>query len=108
MGRCLLVVFTNAAAGREEEYDTWYDTHLDHMLEVDGCVAAQRFRVLPNSDGPPPHEYLAVYEFETDDVRATKALVSARMGSDAMPESDAKTDLAGWYVEPVSDRRVAA
>lgn len=106
MGRCLLVVFTNAAAGREAEYLDWYDRHLDHMLELEDCVSAQHFRRVDYSDKSGPHRFMAIYEFETEDVAKTQARLSARMGSPAMPNSDAKTDLVGWYFAPVGEPRM--
>jgi hypothetical protein len=105
MGRCLLVVFTNAAAGREAEYLDWYDRHLDHMLELEDCVTAKHFRRVDYGDKGGPHDFLAIYEFETEDVRATQARLSARMGTAAMPNSDAKTGTTGWYFAPVGELR---
>lgn len=105
MARCLLVIFTNAADGREQEYLDWYDTHLDHMLETEDCVSAQHFRRVDYSDKGGPHDFMAIYEFETDDVPATQARLGARMGTAAMPDSDAKTNTTGWYFAPVTDRR---
>lgn len=107
MSRCTLVILTNPTEGREDEFGAWYDAHLDHMLELDDCVSAQLFRFVPASDKPPEHRYLALYEFETDDVPATQERLHARMGTETMPESDAKATTVGWYFEPVTERRTA-
>lgn len=106
MTRCLLVIFTNPTPGREEEFDAWYETHLEHMLELEDCVSAQRFGFAPyDDDEDPPHRHLAIYEFETDDVAATQARLGARMGSATMPSTDAKQDTVGWYFAPIGERR---
>lgn len=111
MTRCLLVIFTNAAAGREQEYMDWYDHHLDHMLELEDCVSAQHFRRVDHEEdlgphGGGPYGFLAIYEFETDNVPATQARLSARLGTAVMPNTDAKTDTTGWYFAPVGDKRL--
>lgn len=101
MARVLLVIFTNAAKGREKEYQEWYDHHLDHMLELEDCVSAQHFhRVEYDELGPHaggPYDFMAIYEFETDDVPATQKRLGERLGSARMPNTEAKTDTTGWY-----------
>ncbi|MBN9243236.1 MAG: hypothetical protein J0I98_10620 [Mesorhizobium sp.] len=109
MARCVLVIFTNAAEGREQEYLDWYDKHLDHMLELEDCLSAQHFTQVDYTDDRHhrgPHQYLAIYEFETDDVPATQARLSARLGGPTMPNSDAKTDTTGWYFAEIGPKRV--
>jgi hypothetical protein len=74
--RALLLVFSNATEGRDEEFNAWYDeVHVPEVLAVEGVVAAQRFDVaeleLPEVEGvepppPPVHRYLAVYELDRD------------------------------------------
>lgn len=48
MARHHFIVLSNPVAGREDDYNDWYDNeHLDDVLKVEGFVAAQRFRLAP-------------------------------------------------------------
>ncbi|MBW2271313.1 MAG: hypothetical protein JRH16_22405 [Deltaproteobacteria bacterium] len=104
MAKHMLLVFTNAAEGKDDEFNRWYnDVHLGDVLSVDGFVAAQRFD-LKAMDGPDsPHRYLALYEVETDDVDA----VVERLGTAAgkMVISDAMADASALVASPITDRR---
>jgi hypothetical protein len=70
----LLVVLSNPAAGREDEYNAWYDTyHLPEALQlIAGRVAGRRYRLnesqRPGQDAP--WRYLTLYELRGDDVAA--------------------------------------
>lgn len=86
------VVLTNAEEGRDEEYNDWYDNrHLVDVLKIPGIVSAQRFKLAPvqNSSEPSPHEYLALYQIETDDLKQVMDTLRERSGTEAMPRSDA-------------------
>jgi len=87
-----LIVFTQPTAGKEAEYNRWYDeVHLRDVLEVDGFVAAQRFALSDAQIGDvaekTPGRYLAIYEIEADSLEA--ALEKLNAGSDTMELSDA-------------------
>jgi len=42
--KTLFVVKSNAQAGREDEYNSWYNNiHLPEILKIDGFLSAQRF-----------------------------------------------------------------
>ena len=89
MTRYLYTVFSNAVAGKEDEYNRWYtEQHLDDVLRVPGFVVAQRFR-LALEDAAAPAQYLAIYELETDDPHKSLAELEARAGTPAMPISPA-------------------
>ena len=69
MAKHMLLVFTNAADGKDDEFNRWYnEVHLVDVLAVDGFVAAQRFALKDMSGSASPHRYLAIYEVETDDI----------------------------------------
>ncbi len=86
-----MLVFSNPAVGREDEFNRWYDQqHIPDILNVPGFVAAQRFR-LSNPQPRPEQQkyaYAVVYDIETDDLDGTlSALASAAKGmtmTDAM------------------------
>jgi len=90
MPRHTLVVLTNAVAGRDGEFNQWYDeVHLRDVLGVEGFSAAQRFKLAERqmSDDGRSYEYLALYEIEAEDIG--KALDALRASSGSMEISDA-------------------
>ena len=74
----VLMVMTNPVEGREDEYNTWYDTvHLPEVLQVPGFVAARRYVAGASIGAPSPYRYLAIYEIEADDLTAAVAALQA-------------------------------
>lgn len=70
----VMVVFTNPVAGREDEYNRWYnDVHLGEVLRTPGMIAARRYRLVDGvgSREEPQHRYLAIYELASEDAKAT-------------------------------------
>jgi hypothetical protein len=108
MARHILLVLTEPVAGMEDEYNDWYsNTHLRDVLKLDDFVSAQRFEhVKKHDEDVALRRYLAIYEAETDDVRATYARLAAVGGTDAMPMSpafDAPRTL-GLYYKPITEK----
>jgi hypothetical protein len=98
MARYQYVVLTHALPGREQDFDTWYDTqHLADVQKVPGVIGARRFDValqkVYDLDAP-QYRSLAIYEVETDDPAGFLASISALAGTEAMPVS-AALDRAG-------------
>ncbi len=86
MARYKFIAQCNAVAGRERDFNTWYDTqHLPDMLKIPGFISAERFTLA----GQGPFGFLAIYELETDDLAGTMAEIGKRAGTAAMPISDA-------------------
>src|SRR5437867_12704117 len=57
------LAFSNPVAGREHEYNKWYDTqHAQHVAAVPSFVTAQRFvaRDTPLRTTKPPAKYLVI------------------------------------------------
>ena len=68
MGKYILVVPSAAKAGREDEYNTWYDTeHLGDVCAVPGFVSGARYDAVASSPDPVPGPCLAIYEIEAED-----------------------------------------
>jgi hypothetical protein len=71
--RFIQVVFSNPAAGKEAEFNDWYDNvHIPELLAIPGMLSAKRFDLLdaeiyhvPGGYAP-EHRYLTVYEMEGD------------------------------------------
>jgi hypothetical protein len=100
-----MVVLTNAAEGREDEFNEWYDnTHINEILAIPGMESGQRFR-LPGEPGPnQPYRYLTIYEIETDDLDAVWARLadpSGRVRSDSVD----LTGTALWIFEEIGEKR---
>ena len=71
----LFIVRSNAALGREAEYNHWYtDVHLEEVLAIEGFKTAQRFKLSSAQAQPAQaHSFLAIYEIDSAD-RATVAI----------------------------------
>jgi hypothetical protein len=76
------LVFSDAVAGKEDEYNRWYDTqHAPDVVAVPGFVTAQR---LVAADAQlrktaPPTKYLVVYQIVTNDLAAVNREVVRRI-----------------------------
>lgn len=91
MAKYRMTVFSNPVAGKEAEYNRWYDEqHLPDVCAVPGFVSAERYEL--SGDGS--HRYAAIYNIETDDIDGALADLNSRAGTERMMLSDA-IDLAG-------------
>jgi hypothetical protein len=108
--RHVLVVLTDPVAGREDEYNEWYDTvHLREVLTVPGFVAAQRFAMaegLPGSPTP-PQRYVAFYELETDDLPGAVAALTGSVGSMTMTSALDRATVGSYAVTAIGARVTA-
>jgi hypothetical protein len=92
-----LIVFTNAAEGRDDEFNEWYDSvHIPEILALGPFTSAQRFRVAENQVFPQTHQYVALYEFDGDADAASGALSAA---APTLRMSDSMTDPLMTVVE---------
>lgn len=111
MSKHLLIVLTNPVDGREAEFNEWYtNRHLDDVLRIPGIVAAQRYALSPVQPmaSPLPWTYFALYEIETNDLKATIQSLGDRSGTTLMPLSDAmQPELQAFVVHSITGRRTA-
>jgi hypothetical protein len=89
-----MIIFTNPAPGKEDEYNKWYDAH--HATDVvanPGFVSAQRLVAseLQVQDVKTPRKYGVVYTIVTDDLTAVHNENTRRLKAGIIP------------VEPVLD-----
>ncbi len=90
MGKYRLVVLTEPVAGREKEYNDWYNNqHLADVVAVPGFGGAQRFRLKELCGGEFKQRYLAIYEIEANDYAAVIKEMMSRAGTTAMLISEA-------------------
>ena len=74
-----MLVYTYALKGIDVEFNLCYDDiHIPEVIRFTKSVAAQRFRLSDaQPDGPEPHRYLAIYEFEVDSKDAYDSLMAS-------------------------------
>lgn len=111
MSEYILVVLTNSVAGRDDEFNSWYDDqHIGDLLGLPGLVAARRYRLaeeqfdsttFPTS----PYRYLATYEIETDDPRSVMDALEKTRTTLPMTDAMAASPMGSWLFEPLSGRR---
>jgi|GraSoiStandDraft_16_1057320.scaffolds.fasta_scaffold84996_2 hypothetical protein len=110
MGKAILVVLTNAADGRHEEFNDWYDNiHLDEIVALECMEGAQRYQAAGTQDGSePPFRYLAIYETNTDDPEEVFGALgkAAADGMDMSGPLDMQ-NIAVWLFTEHGARKVA-
>lgn len=110
MSRYRMIMLSRALPGREADYERWYDeTHIPDMLQVPGCVAAQRFRVARNVAGETDFPYCTIYEFDAESADAALGAMGAAMQSGKVRMSDTidATSAQGFFIEEVRERVTA-
>ena len=66
MATVLFVVRANVAKDREAAFNKWYnEEHVPQVLRYNGAVSARRYRKLVGEDR---YQYMATYEFASEDV----------------------------------------
>ncbi len=83
MARGISLVLSNCTdPARHDEFNRWYThTHLGDLKAAPGLVGARRFVSL-NAE-PAAVQYLAIYEFESDDLAASRAALGKLAGEAA-------------------------
>jgi hypothetical protein len=90
MGNYVLVVPSSAKAGRDDDYNEWYNNqHIHDICAIPGVKSGRRFSPSAASPMPAPANYLAIYEIETDDIGGVMAEMNRRAEAGEMPLSDA-------------------
>ncbi len=114
------MVFSRPPEGvSDEEFNRWYDAHLDEILSVPGWEAATRYRLDPVvADEDVRYRYLTIYEVEGDPAEAVEELERAGLGSAdsysalkevdsgvlELPEWFSRTGFASWNLVPLGER----
>jgi len=81
--RYVMLVFANPIPGREVEFNEWYtNTHMGDLVQLDGWVGAQRFRIVTNVQPRPTaagyaHGYLIIWDLEEADANLALARMTA-------------------------------
>jgi hypothetical protein len=71
----VLLVFANWQPGRRDEFEAWYDRHVQDILRVPGFKSAQRFEFhrTPGRNMA-ERQHLVIYQIEGDPALAVNAL----------------------------------
>ena len=104
----LYVVQANPVAGKEREFEQWYDNqHLQDVIDLPGFVAARRYVRSATQREQRALEYhyqsLALYEFDGDPRPGLDALTTAL--ANGMELSPALGDRIAVVYDQVSERR---
>ena len=78
------LVFSDPPAGvTEDEFNEWYDAHVQEILAVDGWVGATRYRIAPEvgADESGGYRFLSLYELDVPPEQAVANLAAAGMGN---------------------------
>ena len=105
MTKHIHLVFSDPPADvTEDEFNEWYDAHVQEILAVDGWIAATRYRlepvVAPEQTGG--YRYLSLYELDVTPEEAVANLAAAGMGN-ADTYIDMKDDGDGSDPLPLPD-----
>jgi hypothetical protein len=95
----VLLVFSNAVEGREDD-NSWYsDQHLAEVLGLEGFTAAQRFVVADDRYEGRPYRYLALYEVEEGRLQVAASSLREATKARVVHISDAldPNTRATWY-----------
>ena len=103
-----MLVFTNPLAGREAEFNKWYDEiHIPEVLAVKGFTAAQRYVGTTDSPAevpPGPRPYMAVYEIEGDVNDAFQNMMAAVSSFNMGDSLDNESSVIHFY-SPIGERQ---
>lgn len=78
-----MLVFANPIAGREAEFNDWYTSvHMGDLLQLEGWVGAQRFRIVPGvtprfSKEGYRQSYLIIWDQEEESAAVARERMSA-------------------------------
>ena len=94
MARYLFVVHSNAADGRQSEYEAFMTQHVDDILALPGVIWGRRGAVAAAQARPAPetHKFITVFEVETDDLQVFIDEMNGRVMSGRIARSSAVTD----------------
>ena len=109
MATHLFIAFSNPVPGREDEYNTWYDNvHVPEVNAIPGYISGQRFKLVANTTGEMPGQYLVIYEMETKDPIAAYDGITKAMESGKMIVSNAlhAESLVAALFKPIIDKYV--
>lgn len=109
MARYKMVVFTRPKAGREDEYNDWYQNiHLRELVAFPGIVGAQRYKLSVRLGAGEAEPYLSIYDIDCDDARVVAQAIQQAAENQLLTMSDAADlDYAQANIYEVFGERVS-
>jgi hypothetical protein len=100
----VMLAFTNAKAGREDAFNSWYDSeHLPQVLAADHMIGGRRMRVaFADDDLDHPYGFLALYDVESGQAVAASTSVIERRPPLI---DDVDGPACSWWFEALGPRR---
>jgi len=93
--RYVMLVFANPVPGREAEFNDWYtNTHMGDLLQLQGWVGAQRYRIVTTVQPRPTaagyqHGYVILWDLEETDANTGLARITAAIAGGKSRKSPA-------------------
>jgi hypothetical protein len=84
----------------DDEFNAWYDAHVEEILAVDGWRSATRYRIegVVGAEGTGGYRYLTVYRLDAPPDIAVKNLEAAGMGNaDSYVDKQDRLPLPEWF-----------
>src|SRR5690349_21106658 len=85
--RYAMLVFANPIPGHEAEFNDWYNnTHMGDLVQLEGWMGAQRYRIVTNVTPRPTaagynHGYLIIWDLQEDEpMKALNRMTAAIAG----------------------------
>jgi hypothetical protein len=103
MSRYTLIALTNAAPGRDAEYNEWFDRrHIPEVLAVPGFKSVERFEAAHAQRVPDalPYRYAAVYTLESEDLPKTLDALADAIRAGTKTNASDPTRRAIWVYTP--------
>lgn len=113
MAKYTFIVMTNSTAGKEAEFNEWYNQqHIPDVLNVPGFVCAQRFCLADTQmrgEASNAYKYLALYEIETDDLAGVLKDLRSRAGTPEIVMSDTldTKNVGSFIFTPIGEKVMA-
>lgn len=85
------IMFTNAVAGREDEFNKWYDdVHFPDIARAEAFSRGERYEIVPSSfTSTSAHRYAAIYDVDGEDAEAALQKLKVAFEAGQMLMSDA-------------------
>ncbi len=103
MSRYVHLVFSDPPAGvSDDEFNAWYDDHVQEILAVPGFESVRRYAISPvvGPEGSGGFRFLAVYQLSCEPAEAIAALETHGLGSAdsyvELKDAEASRRTAGW------------
>lgn len=97
MPKFKMIALTKPVAGREAEFNDWYqNVHLPQVCALPGVQSARRYKEAAALQNGDDRNYLAIYDLETDDIGQTLTAFGEAGAAGKLTQSDA-ADMAGAY-----------